>query len=81
MCFYKDDVEDFFLWNILSDVYIFKRERRKWSQYVIKISVKITLYKKELHIILKEHIEGGILFPQHKKKDVFIKGLMLEFHP
>ena len=49
--------------------------------YVIKISVKITLYKKELHIILKEHIEGGILFPQHKKKDVFIKGLMLEFHP
>lgn len=41
MCFYKDDVENFFLWNMLLDVYIFKRERRKWSQYVIKISVEI----------------------------------------
>ena len=41
MCFYKDDVENFFLWNMLLDVYIFKREKRKWSQYVIKISVEI----------------------------------------
>lgn len=34
-------VENFFLWNIVLEVYIFKREGRKWSHYVIKIRVEI----------------------------------------
>lgn len=34
-------VENVFLWNIVLEVYIFKREGRKQSHYVIKISVEI----------------------------------------
>ena len=34
-------VENFFLWNMVLEVYIFKREGRKLSHYVIKISVEI----------------------------------------
>jgi hypothetical protein len=34
-------VGNFFLWNMVLEVYIFKREGRKWSRYAIKIRVEI----------------------------------------
>lgn len=39
--FIKLVAESFFLWNMVLEVYIFKRGGRKWFYYVIKIRVEI----------------------------------------
>lgn len=41
ICFYKVGCRKFFFVEYVLEVYIFKREGRKWFYYVIKISVEI----------------------------------------
>lgn len=41
ICFYKVGCRKLFPVEYVLEVYIFKREGRKWSHYVIKISVEI----------------------------------------